>query len=87
VAAAIADASSRYVAATGDADFEERPGTERPDEYTAVIDDVYTNVMAQPKLGEAGASAERLPAAAVVPPYDEMLGVQSQSEGFTQHAE
>jgi alpha,alpha-trehalose phosphorylase len=133
VGAAIADATARYVAATGDADFEERYGTELlvetarlwmslghsdgtdfridgitgPDEYTAVVDDnVYTNLMAQRNLREAAAAVERQPGAAerlgvetdeparwrraadaVALPYDEKLGVHSQSEGFTQHAE
>jgi alpha,alpha-trehalose phosphorylase len=129
----VADATARYVAATADADFEERYGVELlvetarlwmslghfdhdgfridgvtgPDEYTAVVDDnVYTNLMAQRNLREAAAVAERHPAAAeamgvsvreiadwrraaevVVLPYDDKLGVHSQSEGFTQHAE
>ena len=133
VGAAIADATARYVAATGDAEFEERCGTELlvetarlwmslghfdgsdfridgvtgPDEYTAIVDDnVYTNLMAQRNLREAAAAADRHPAAAerlgidadeiarwrraadtVVLPYDDKLGVHSQSEGFTQHAE
>ncbi|HKY76035.1 MAG TPA: glycosyl hydrolase family 65 protein [Acidimicrobiia bacterium] len=133
VGAAIADATARYVAATGDAEFEERYGTELlvetarlwmslghldgsdfridgvtgPDEYTAIVDDnVYTNLMAQRNLREAAAATERHAGAAqrlgvapgeitgwrraadaVVLPYDDKLGVHSQSEGFTQHAE
>jgi len=133
VGAAIADATARYVAATGDDDFDERYGAELlvetarlwmslghfdgpdfridgitgPDEYTAIVDDnVYTNLMAQRNLREAAAAAERRPGAAerlsvdsdeiarwrraadaVVLPYDDKLGVHSQSEGFTRHAE
>jgi alpha,alpha-trehalose phosphorylase len=133
VGAAIADATARYVAATGDSDFDERYGTELlvetarlwmslghfdgpdfridgitgPDEYTAIVDDnVYTNLMAQRNLREGAAAAERQPATArrlgvdadeigrwrraadaVVLPYDDKLGVHSQSEGFTQHDE
>ena len=133
VGAAIADATARYLAATGDTDFEARYGADLlvetarlwmslghfdgpdfridgvtgPDEYTAIVDDnLYTNLMAQRNLREAAAAAERQPGAAqrlgvdadeiagwrraadaVVVPYDEKLGVHSQSEGFTQHAE
>jgi alpha,alpha-trehalose phosphorylase len=133
IAADIADATARYIAATGDADFEAAGGVELlvetarlwmslghfdeddfridgvtgPDEYTAVVDDnVYTNLMAQRNLREAASAAERRPdlaghlgvsaeetarwrqaADAVVVPYDDKLGVHSQSEGFTQHDE
>jgi alpha,alpha-trehalose phosphorylase len=133
VGADIADATARYLAATGDADFEERYGAELlietarlwmslghfagagfridgitgPDEYTAIVDNnIYTNLMAQRNLREAAAVAERQPGAAerlgvdpgeiarwrqaaeaVVLPYDDKIGVHSQSEGFTQHAE
>ena len=133
VGADIADATARYLAATDDADFEERYGADLlvetarlwmslghfdgsafridgitgPDEYTAVVDEnIYTNLMAQRNLREAAAVAERRPGAAerlgvdageiarwrraadeVVLPYDDKLGVHSQSEGFTQHAE
>src|SRR5688572_11292073 len=133
VGADIADATARYVAATGDTDFEACCGAELlietarlwmslghfggaafridgvtgPDEYTAIVDDnVYTNLMAQRNLREAAAAAERQPgvaeelevgpdeiarwrraADAMMVPYDDKLGVHSQSEGFTQHAE
>jgi alpha,alpha-trehalose phosphorylase len=132
VGADIADAVARYLAATGDADFDTCCGAELlietarlwmslghldgvfridgvtgPDEYTAIVDDnVYTNLMAQRNLREAAAAAVRQPqvaaalkvgpgeiarwrraADAVFLPYDDKLGVHSQSEGFTQHAE
>src|SRR5688572_9580344 len=133
IGADIADATARYLAATGDTDFEVCCGAELlietarlwmslghfggsdfridgvtgPDEYTAIVDDnVYTNLMAQRNLREAAAVAERQPdvaaelevgpeeiarwrraADAMMVPYDDKLGVHSQSEGFTQHAE
>jgi alpha,alpha-trehalose phosphorylase len=133
IGADIADATARYLSATGDADFEASCGVELlvetarlwmslghfdgddfridgvtgPDEYTAVVDDnAYTNLMAQRNLREAVAAAQRRPDVAdrlgvdageiadwhraaddIVVPYDDRLGVHSQSEGFTQHAE
>ncbi|WP_461021725.1 glycoside hydrolase family 65 protein [Thalassiella azotivora] len=134
VNADVADAVARYLAATGDTEFETRHGVEvlvetarlwaslghfaadgvfridgvtGPDEYTAVVDDnVYTNLMAQRNLREAAAACRRRPdlarsldvhsdevalwcaaADAVRLPYDESLGVHSQSEDFTAHAE
>lgn len=128
----IADAVRRYVAATGDLEFERGPGfdllieTARlwrslghhdaagyfridgvtgPDEYTALVDNnVYTNLMAARNLNTAADIAGRYPeratdlgvdeqevaawrkaAAAVLVPFDEQLGVTSQSEGFTRY--
>jgi alpha,alpha-trehalose phosphorylase len=128
----IADAVRRYVAATGDEDFERDAGLELlvetarlwrslghhdaagrfridgvtgPDEYSAIADNnVYTNLLAQRNLRAAADAAERHPrhaarldvgeeeiaswrdaAGAVVIPFDETLGVHSQSEGFTSH--
>ncbi|MGQ0841208.1 glycoside hydrolase family 65 protein [Actinokineospora sp.] len=134
VSADIADATARYFAATGDAEFDRTQGTELlvetarlwaslghhdphdgfridgvtgPDEYTAVVDNnVYTNLMAQKNLTEAAAACERNPEVArrlavtdeetaswltaareTHVPYDDMLRVHPQSEGFTQHEE
>ncbi|GAB3499043.1 glycoside hydrolase family 65 protein [Amycolatopsis cihanbeyliensis] len=133
VGAAIAEATVRYLAASGDTEFDEQHGTELlletarlwlslghhdqhdgfridgvtgPDEYSAVTDNnVYTNLMARRNLREAAAACERNPdvaamfgvdateigdwraaADAMTMPYDELLGVHPQSEGFTQHA-
>ncbi|GGS31708.1 glycoside hydrolase family 65 protein [Actinokineospora fastidiosa] len=132
VSADIADAVSRYVAATQDGDFDRNEGTELlvetarlwmslghydphdgfridgvtgPDEYTAVVDNnIYTNVMAQKNLTEAVAACERNPDSAerlgvdadelaawrhaadeMCVPFDNLLGVHPQSEGFTSH--
>ncbi|UVS79911.1 glycoside hydrolase family 65 protein [Actinokineospora sp. UTMC 2448] len=132
VSADIADAVSRYVAATEDGDFDRNEGTELlvetarlwmslghydphdgfridgvtgPDEYTAVVDNnIYTNVMAQKNLTEAVAACERNPDSAerlgvdadelaawrhaaeeMCVPFDNLLGVHPQSEGFTSH--
>ena len=134
VNADIADATARFVAATGDDEFASSIGVELlvqtarlwaslgqfsgdgcfridgvtgPDEYTAVVDDnVYTNLMAQKNLRDAADICERYPdeadrlgvgqeelatwraaADAVRIPYDEALGVHSQSEDFTRHGE
>jgi len=128
----IADAVRRYVAATGDTEFEKEVGLELlvatarlwrslghhdargafridgvtgPDEYSAIADNnVYTNLMAQRNLRVAadaaarharaaakfGVDAEEMAswrdaAASVYIPYDDMLGVHPQSEGFTEH--
>jgi len=128
----IADAVRRYVAATGDTEFEREVGLELlvatarlwrslghhdssgefridgvtgPDEYTAIVDNnVYTNLMAQQNLRYAAEVAARYPRAAarfgvdaeemaswrdaaksMRIPYDEVLGVHPQSEGFTHH--
>ncbi|WP_216207746.1 glycoside hydrolase family 65 protein [Amycolatopsis aidingensis] len=133
VGAAIADATVRYLAASGDTEFDRLHGTELlletarlwaslghydqhdgfridgvtgPDEYSAVSDNnVYTNLMARRNLREAAAACERNPdvaamfgvdtteieewraaADAMAVPYDELLGVHPQSEGFTSHA-
>ena len=129
----IADATARYLAATGDTEFETACGVELlvetarlwaslghfdaggfridgvtgPDEYTAVADDnIYTNLMAQRNLREAADACDRRrdvarrldvapdevkrwrrAADAVRLPYDEGLGVHSQSEDFTAHGE
>jgi alpha,alpha-trehalose phosphorylase len=132
VGADVADATVRYLAATGDEDFEAQSGMELlvetarlwaslghhdahagfridgvtgPDEYSAIADNnVYTNLMAQRNLQEAAARCERRPeiakelgvdheetarwkdaAARMVIPYDTVLGVHAQSEGFTRH--
>jgi len=131
VNADIAVAAMRYVAATGDIDFEERFGVELmvrtaqlwvslgyfdrdggfridgvtgPDEYSAVADNnVYTNLKAKQNLRGAADALERhrgrcpevtdeeiahwrRAADAMVIPYDEVLAVHPQSEGFTDHA-
>ena len=132
VNAVVADAVRRYVAATGDVEFERGPGLDLlvgtarlwrslghhdaegrfridgvtgPDEYTALVDNnVFTNLMAARNLQVAADVAERHPehaaelavddrevaswrnaAAAIVVPFDEELGVTSQSEGFTRY--
>ena len=134
VSAAIADAVTRYVRATGDSGFEADFGTELlletarlwyslghhdphdgfridgvtgPDEYSAISDNnVYTNLMAQSNLREAAVACERNPqraemfgvdeteinswreaADAISIPYDDMLGVHPQAQGWTAHAE
>jgi alpha,alpha-trehalose phosphorylase len=126
----IADAVRRYVAATGDEEFEEGLGLDLlaatarlwrslghhdaaggfridgvtgPDEYTALVDNnVFTNLMAARNLRHAADVALRHPrraaelaigqeeiaswkdaAAAMVVPFDEELGITSQSEAFT----
>jgi alpha,alpha-trehalose phosphorylase len=128
----IAAAVTRYIAATGDLEFEQGIGLELlietarlwrslghhngqgrfridgvtgPDEYSAVADNnVYTNLMAQHNLRAAAAVAERYSdkalesgvdaeeaaswrdaAAAMLIPYDDVLGVHPQAEGFTSH--
>ena len=128
----IADAVARYMAATGDEEFERDAGLELlvetarlwrslghhdpagrfridgvtgPDEYSAIADNnVFTNLLAQRNLRAAADVAERHPrhaaqldvdeeeiaswrdaAGAIVIPFDETLGVHSQSEGFTSH--
>ncbi|WP_369138177.1 glycoside hydrolase family 65 protein [Modestobacter versicolor] len=130
----IADAVSRYVAATEDQEFDRDYGTELlvetarlwaslghfddgrgfridgvtgPDEYDAIVDNnVYTNLMAQRNLREAVAAVDRQPetagrllvsrdevelwtraADAMRIPFNEVLGVHEQSEGFTHHEE
>jgi alpha,alpha-trehalose phosphorylase len=132
VNADIADAVTRYIAATGDTDFEKTiglklliqtarlwrslghhdgqgrfriDGVTGPDEYSAIADNnVYTNLMAQHNLFAAAVIAERYTdramelgvdaeeaaswrdaAAAMFIPYDEVLGVHPQAEGFTSH--
>ncbi|MEY9932128.1 alpha,alpha-trehalose phosphorylase [Catenulispora sp. GP43] len=132
VNADIADAVTRYIAATGDEEFEKTIGLDLlietarlwrslghhdaqgrfridgvtgPDEYSAIADNnVYTNLMAQHNLlsaaelaerhsdlaQEAGVDAEeaaswRDAAAATFIPYDDLLGVHPQAEGFTSH--
>jgi len=134
VSADVADATARYVAATGDEEFERSFGTELlvetarlwsslghhdragkfriegvtgPDEYTAVVDNnIYTNLMAQRNLREAAVACARNPQVArglgvdteelaawreaadnMLIPYDETIGIHSQSERFTKHAE
>ena len=134
IGADVADATTRYLAATGDIEFETTCGVELlvetarlwaslghfdyeggfridgvtgPDEYTAVVDDnVFTNLMAQKNLHSAADACDRRPdvaarldvrpaelelwrnaADSVVLPYDQALGVHSQSEDFTSHAE
>lgn len=128
----IADAVRRYVAATGDTEFEQGAGLELlietarlwqslghhdaegrfridgvtgPDEYSALVDNnVFTNMMAARNLRAAADGARRHPeraddlgvdtrvmeswrraADAMVVPFDEELGVTSQSEGFTRY--
>jgi alpha,alpha-trehalose phosphorylase len=128
----IADAVRRYVAITGDEEFEHGPGIELlvetarlwhslghfdaqscfridgvtgPDEYTALVDNnVFTNPMAARNLRAAADAAERHPDRAteldittaeitewrrasesMVVPFDDELGVTSQSEGFTRY--
>jgi alpha,alpha-trehalose phosphorylase len=128
----IADAVRRYVAATGDADFECGPGFELlvetarlwsslghhdaeggfridgvtgPDEYTALVNNnVFTNLMAARNLQTAADVALRHPqraaelgvdmqevnswrtaAGSIVVPFDDELGVTSQSGGFTRY--
>jgi alpha,alpha-trehalose phosphorylase len=128
----IADAVRRYVAATGDEEFEREVGfdlvveTARlwravghhdtegyfridgvtgPDEYSALVDDnVFTNLMAARNLAYAAEIADRYPrsaaklgvtepevkawrraADAIVLPFDNELGVTSQSDGFTRY--
>ena len=132
VNAGVADAVRRYVAATGDGEFERGPGIELlvetarlwrslghhdaegcfridgvtgPDEYTALVDNnTYTNLMAARNLHAAADAADRYPdrtaalgaaegevaswreaADAITVPFDEELGVTSQSEGFTRY--
>jgi alpha,alpha-trehalose phosphorylase len=132
VGADIADAVTRYIAATGDADFEKTTGLEiliqtarlwrslghhdpqgrfridgvtGPDEYSAIADNnIYTNLMAQHNLLSAAVVAERYSdkalelgvdaeeaaswrdaAAAMFVPYDTVLGVHPQADGFTSH--
>ncbi|HEY3479552.1 MAG TPA: family 65 glycosyl hydrolase, partial [Streptomyces sp.] len=132
VNADIAAAVTRYIAATGDTDFEKGVGLELlvetarlwrslghhdahgrfridgvtgPDEYSAIADNnVYTNLMAQHNLlcaaevaerysdraAEHGVDAEeaaswRDAATAMYIPYDKVLGVHPQAEGFTSH--
>ena len=134
ISAAIADATTRYVDATGDAEFDRGYGTELlletarlwtslghhdphggfrvdgvtgPDEYSAITDNnVYTNLMAQRNLRAAAAACTRNPEQARLfgvddteiaawreaaenmrVPYDELLGVHPQSQGWTEHAE
>ncbi len=126
----IADATHRYIAATGDEEFERTAGIELlvetarlwaslghhdaagrfridgvtgPDEYSALADNnVFTNLMAAKNLRAAADAASRhrdranelhvddaeiarwrRAAAAIVVPFDDELGVTSQSEGFT----
>ncbi len=133
IGADIADAVVRYVAATGDEQFERGVGMEilaetarlwrslghhdaegrfcidgvtGPDEYSAVADNnVFTNLMAQHNLRSAADVAERYPdqarrlgitdeevtawrdaATSMCVPYDDVLGVHPQAEGFTRHA-
>ncbi|WP_436496223.1 glycoside hydrolase family 65 protein [Actinokineospora sp. HUAS TT18] len=78
-------------------------GVTGPDEYTAIADNnVYTNLMAQRNLLEAVAACRRHPDLApdeselaawqraadeMIIPYDDLLGVHPQSEGFTEHEE
>jgi alpha,alpha-trehalose phosphorylase len=128
----VADAVRRYVAATGDTEFEQGPGFELlvetarlwrslghhdaeggfridgvtgPDEYTALVDNnTFTNLLAARNLESAADVAARYPeraaelgvdeqepaswraaAASIVLPFDEKLGVTSQSEGFTRY--
>jgi len=128
----VADAVRRYVAATGDEEFERGPGFELlvetarlwrslghhdaaggfridgvtgPDEYTAIVDNnVFTNLMAARNLRAAADVVSRHPQRAVelgvdaheadawreaadniVVPFDDELGVTSQSEGFTRY--
>ena len=130
----IAHAVARYLAATGDDDFDRECGTELlvetarlwmslghddphdgfridgvtgPDEYSAIMDNnVFTNLIAQENLREAAAACARHPvtvdalgvigdevdawcraADRMCLPYDDMLGVHQQAEGFTEHAE
>jgi alpha,alpha-trehalose phosphorylase len=132
VNAAVADATIRYVEATGDAEFERTTGLDLlvatarlwrslghydrhgrfridgvtgPNEYSAVCDNnVYTNLMARRNLlgavdvclrhtDEARARGIDVEAVAdwraaaehVFIPYDEILGVHPQAEGFTDH--
>src|SRR3984957_2502823 len=128
----IAYAVTRYVNATGDADFEKEvaveilvetarlwrslgqhdaagkfriDGVTGPDEYSAVKDNnIYTNLMAQANLAAAADLVERHPrtaaelgadpeeaaawrdaAARMTIPYNELLEVHEQAEGFTAH--
>lgn len=132
VNAAVANATIRYVHATGDSAFERTIGLDLiiatarlwrslghydlrgsfridgvtgPDEYSALCDnDVYTNLMARRNLlgaAEAclrhrdqararGISPEeiaqwRAAAERMYVPYDEMLGVHPQADGFIEH--
>jgi len=132
VNADIADATRRYVAATGDVDFEQGPalelvvetarlwcslghhaadggfhidGVTGPDEYSALADNnVFTNLMAARNLrvaadlagrwkeraGVLGVTEDeiaewRAAAEAVVVPYDAVLGVTAQADGFTRY--
>ncbi|HEU5475354.1 MAG TPA: glycosyl hydrolase family 65 protein [Actinophytocola sp.] len=134
VNADIADATVRYLDATGDEEFAAEHGVELlvetarlwaslghhdmhggfridgvtgPDEYTAVVDNnVYTNLMAERNLAAAAdvctrhpdqaerlgvteeeVTAWRAAAGKMVIPYDPVLDVHPQSEGFTEHAE
>ncbi|RZQ59446.1 glycoside hydrolase family 65 protein [Amycolatopsis suaedae] len=134
VSADIADATARYLAASGDTAFDREyavellaetarlwlslghhaqhggfriDGVTGPDEYSAVSDNnVYTNLMAQRNLREAAAACRRHPdvarqldvtddeiaawceaADAMYVPFDDVLGVHPQSEGFTTYAE
>jgi alpha,alpha-trehalose phosphorylase len=129
----IADATARYLAATGDTEFEAACGVELlvetarlwtslghhdmhggfridgvtgPDEYSSIADNnVFTNLMAQRNLDEAAAACERCPDQAralgvdveeiagwrtaaehMIVPYDKVLDVHPQAEGFTEHA-
>jgi alpha,alpha-trehalose phosphorylase len=128
----VADAVRRYVAVTGDTEFERGPGFEvlvetarlwsslghhdaegcfridgvtGPDEYTALVDNnTFTNLLAARNLERAAgvaarhperaaelgvdddeAASWRLAAGSIVLPFDEELGVSSQSEGFTRY--
>jgi alpha,alpha-trehalose phosphorylase len=128
----IADAVRRYVAATGDTEFERGPGLELlvetarlwrslghhdaegcfridgvtgPDEYTAIVNNnVFTNLMAARNLRTAADVVTRYPERAaelavddrevgawrtaadnIVVPFDDELGVTSQSSGFTRY--
>jgi alpha,alpha-trehalose phosphorylase len=132
IEADIADAVTRYYAATEDEQFDREIGVELlvetarlwrsighhdaigqfridgvtgPDEYSALVDNnVYTNLMAQRNLREAAKAVERNleharrlgvddeevaswrdAANAMRIPYDEMLGVHPQADGFTMH--
>jgi alpha,alpha-trehalose phosphorylase len=128
----IADAVRRYVAATGDVEFECGPGLDLlvetarlwsslghhdaegrfridgvtgPDEYSALSDNnTFTNLMAARNLRVAAETATRYPERAaelavtgqelaawrkaadcMVVPFDNELGVTSQSDGFTRY--
>lgn len=134
VAADIANATARYLAATDDEQFAEEAGIELlvetarlwmsvghydthgayridgvtgPDEYSAIADNnIYTNLTAQQNLRDAADYCERHPKTAreldateeetahwrgaannMRIPYDDVLGIHQQSDGFTRHAE